>query len=334
MFSWYEFCTQRSIDFAEHGAPASQTNNIAVACPFCADHSKHMGLHLQSTAWHCRRCDAAGRSPVKLIQKLLSCSWPEAREIAGTAEAQPVAVDLAALKQRLSGPKKDDRPQVVQFPPEFFSLAGPSSGTKQKFYDYLHGRGFKNPVRLAKSYDLYAALTGDFAFRVIVPLTRVERGVTKLYGWTGRAITKDAKLRYRTEGNTRDLLWEPPRVEEGGDLLVVTEGPFDALKLDAYGRDLGARAVALLGLDPSPGRLARLAALAARYARVGVALDRGAEAPALRLLGALAALRPLRLPLPPPEARLLWTPWETPKDPGALSPEGVLVVVTSATTRA
>lgn len=332
MFAWQPFLEQRGIEYVERG-PSVTKGNIAIHCPFCgaADPSTHMSLSLVNAYWRCWRDSThAGRSPVRLIQKLTSCTWTEARELAGEGVDMPVQVDLGDLRNRLNK-KPDRRPQRLQMPGEFFSLVHePRTTAKQRMLNYLEDRGFAHPVRLARAYDLRGCLVGEYAHRIIVPIYRDG----DLYGWTGRTTAR-SELRYRTHGETRDLLWEPPRVAEGGKLLLVCEGPFDALKLDCYGRERGVRAVALLGVDPSTGKLARLAALAARYEGLALAEERGAELASRALLARLAAFRAVLAPLPPPGEGSAWAPGTGReggrKDAGALSSAGVGLMLDALT---
>lgn len=329
-FDWIAFLNLHGVEYVERGSNVSK-GYVNINCPWCgaADPSHHMGVPAFTDGpWGCwRNKEHRGRSPVRLVQRLAGCSWTEARDIVGLPGEQPVSVDLAALRSRLDGHAATPIVRPVM-PSEFFPLAGqPRTTAKQRMLNYLEDRGFELPVRLAKQYDLRGCMVDRFAWRVIVPLYLR----TELVGWTARAIV-DAKARYLTEGETRDILFEGPRVEEGGRALIICEGPFDALKLDYYGREHKVRAVALLGLDPSSGRLARCAQLGARFDRVLVALDRGAEAQALALRALLASLRPGGLPLPPAGEPGAWVDPERAKDPGDLSRVGVESVIQAALT--
>ncbi len=73
--------------------------------------------------------------------------------------------------------------------------------------------------------------------------------------WTGRTLFNDSDLKYkaldaeRSVYNIKDSILDLVSYWDEGaiDFLFIVEGPFDAMKLDHYGRDYHCSAVCLFG---------------------------------------------------------------------------------------
>lgn len=317
MFSWLEFLRDHQIEFLAEGKNVA-AGNVNIHCPFCGarDPSKHLGLHLQSNAWGCWRDDThRGRAPQRLVMRLLGCSWDTANKLVSERGGLTTDETWKQLKDKLRTPEaqKESVLPEVALDENFFPLGTQTTRGRRStglFEEYLWARHFDEPLVLADQYDLMGCLAGPYRWRLIFPIYLRYR----LVGWTGRAIT-NAQLRYKSHppGEQRALLYNYDAARDtGGRLLLLAEGPVDTLKLDYYGKALGARCVGLLGLNLSPGKLALLAALAERFERVVICLDRGALAQALEFQARTAVIPGVQV------ARL-----EVRKDPGELRPREV-----------
>ena len=148
---------------------------------------------------------------------------------------------------------------------EFEEIA---DGTNRRFKAYLIHRGFSDISRLSLVYNLRCANIGTYKDRVIIPIYSTSNS---LIGWTSRAIGP-AKLRYLTSGPAvKRTIYNLPRLT-GGPLLAVTEGPFDALKLDYYGLP----ATATFGTSFVPEQAALIAEVSKRYNKTVILYDKDA----------------------------------------------------------
>jgi hypothetical protein len=112
----------------------------------------------------------------------------------------------------------------------------------------------------------------------------------KLVTWTGRSIVPGEALRYRALSEDAEkakksrlpqavtsiyqTLWQFDSLEtEPGNTLAVCEGPFDALRLDFYGRPLGLRATCFFGKSIGAAQIALLDLIAPLYKRKLLMLD-------------------------------------------------------------
>jgi hypothetical protein len=220
-----------------------------------------MGLNLETGWWSCwrNRAQHSGKSPVRLLMKLLRVPYGRAREIAGLGEDYVDPEGFDALAARLLGRSgtEEARPEQVQrrrlHLDASFKEIGRRSALTRPHWDYLYERGFDGRSALGEDvdvlcddYQLRAGLRGRFQGRVVLPYIMDGEVVT----WSARAITA-SRWRYLDldiEDSIlppKETLYNHDAIYSGGKALVVVEGPFDALKLDFYGKPWGVRAVAL-----------------------------------------------------------------------------------------
>lgn len=330
-FDWPRFLRQHRIEYVTNGPNVSR-GNIAIKCPFCGenDPSQHLGIRLTGAGWGCLRNAAhRGKSNARLVRQLLHCSAEEASRLVGGSEALAPTLDdfedSAAALRKLDDIAWEQQPQrKLQLLPEFKPLLNGSPFAKP-FLAYLKERGYRDAQIqwLAKNYGLQYAVKGLYAYRIIIPI--YDR-YGDLLSWTARTIRPDEQPRYRTlrmqgvddapvaklaANNTilgLPLLWSAERAKA----LVLVEGPFDALKLTAFGYPFGVYATALFGLNVYPAQVAEIQELASRFDRVCLLIDEDAELQRLRLLGALSGVNCKVLKMPPGT-----------DDPGALTGEQV-----------
>lgn len=282
--NWERILQEHSIQYVERG-PNIKKGEIGITCPFCgaADSSQHMGLK-DNGWWACwRNSSHRGKSPVRLLVKLLGISYYRARELAGLDNTYIDPDGFGVFADKLLGRVKDaperdssDAGQVLALPTDFWHIE--RQGRTRRFWDYLveqRGFGPRDLADLCQKYQLRAAIAGDYKDRVILPYIVQNR----IRQWTGRAIA-EARLRYKDAPidlaglATKSLLYNVDAHRgKGNTVLAVVEGPIDALKLDFYGRAQGVRAVALSTNNITDDQLFELEAIAPHFKRALVMLD-------------------------------------------------------------
>jgi hypothetical protein len=305
-FSWLGFCIENSISYITEGKHSAK-GNIHIKCPWCGndDKSEHMGLSLDEhqpfyACW--RNAAHRGRNPARLVATLLDCTWAEALEIIDREDTSSLDQYEAAIARVLSSsftsePVSEER--VLKMPETFRALAKPGP-QRDKFLDYLEGRGFDEVERMAAYYNLRYCRTGSFAQRIIIPIYYEE----KVVSWVGRAIGKTER-RYinlsedpetaKRQGfdcpaiyGMGSVLFNYDRAMQGGRTLVIDEGPFDALKVDWF-CDKRDTAVAVFGM-PKSAQMTLLTRVARKFKRVRVLLDAAAFSNSMHLLDQLQAM--------------------------------------------
>lgn len=281
-FDWRQFCDSRNVEYRESGAGTAR-GNIYIDCPFCGEAGRgkfHLGLRLDGPQWGCwkdPKAHGSAKHPTKLVQRLLGCSWEQARAIVDDQDW--TSSDFAAMRRQLEGldHREDEivRLRPYRLPRDVFPLRA-GDGKCEPFLRYLEGRGL--PRECARLYRMHAARSGEFAWRIVLPYFVHGTCVAA----TGRHIGR-SDLRYYTlppkVTDTTVYNYDGAVEVDGGDCLVIVEGQFDAIVLDWHCEVLGLQcsAVALAGLGWTTKKRPAVLELARRYRRVLVLLDRGEE---------------------------------------------------------
>jgi hypothetical protein len=334
-FDWKRFCLQHSIPFVTSG-PNTAAGNINIHCPFCgvSDPSQHLGLSLnpRKPYWGCwRNKEHRGKVPTYLIQTLLGCGPQLALSLIADGDAAPLD-DFESTARDLLHPEEEEQrlaETLPPWPPQFKPIT--NTGISKRFYRYLYiNRGFNVDLpKIIRQYSLCYALSGQFSWRILFPI--IVNG--ELATWTGRDITGTSQLRYKTLSNKKELaelqgfpvpariniketLFNVDELAEGGEALVITEGPMDALKVDAYMRQHDVRGTCLFGKTVQPNQFYLLSRVARNFHHVYVMLDKGEFVAASQLAAAIAEV----IGKPVYAATLT----EGAKDPGDLSPQECL----------
>lgn len=284
-FDWRDLLSRQGVAFIERG-PNVKRGELNIRCPFCgsADPSYHMGLNLETGWWSCWRNKEAhsGKSPLRLLVRLLGISYYKARELAGLSDDYIDPEGFDAVAARLMGRGEDaKRPEQIRRrvlkPDQHFKRISDRAGTR-RWWNYLYERrGFSHPDdvdRLCDQYRLYAARDGTWSGRLILPYFMDG----ELVSWTGRSIT-DASVKYLDLTLEESLvapkhtLFNHDCIRKGGRVLVVQEGPMDALKIDFYGQDFGVRSVALSTNSITSDQMLLIEEAADSFDRVIIMLD-------------------------------------------------------------
>ena len=330
-FNWMQFLESHHVHFVTSGPNVSR-GHVAVHCPFCGpqDPSQHMSINLKHAGWNCWRNDNhSGKSPVYLVQALISCSRERAQAIVG--EGVFIPDDFLGAVRGLIAPSEKAVQRQVSLPPEFKSFGDRTLPSSKRFYKYLLGptRQFtlKQIDRMTRRFGLRYATTGKFKGRIIFPVT-FERN---LMTYTGRTIYPDVELRYKTLSYDPELE-EHPAVgpisdyllfydklmanKADCDTLIFCEGPFDALKVNVIGRPYGIAATCFFTASPSQAQIDLAGDLVSVYRRRYLMLDAGTLATALRTQMNMSTLINRVLTLP-----------KHIKDPGLLTEAQLLDIV-------
>jgi len=297
---WPAFLRSHSIEYAESGK-----DNIVTHCPLCGadDEGMHLSISLGGRGWRCwrRPQQHKGVSPTRLVQIILGCSWDAARRITNS----PIKIpgDFLASVNNLMAPLPEQRRASLKLPDEFLPLDN-HKPSRRPFLAYLTGRGF-SPAwidRLSHAYGIYYCSRGAYGGRVIFTVNHEQ----KLVVWTGRTRYHN-KMRYRTlspnpdkswkEGYapaiapiTHYLLWYDGLKTANANTIILSEGPFDALKINILGHNLGIVSTCFFTAEPSDKQIDLLHELLPQFQHKYLMLDRNTAPTALRLSDKLRTL--------------------------------------------
>lgn len=261
MFNWLSFLQKYRIPYTEQG---HTRNNIGIDCPFCGEMSGkfHMGISLVGKGWSCWKFQKihGGKSPYRLIMALLHCAYSDAVRIVKDEENivyNTTEDNFFDDFSRLMGVTKEQKPRyapVIELKtPSNFRPLDDSQLARRLAFPYLNRRGYTDRAvyDLVDRFNLLFAYSGPCAYRVIIPIHMFG----ELINWTGRTISDSEGLRYQTlstdpvkaqrQGlpvaklSIKDSIFDYDNLVKGGDTLVVTEGPFDAMRITYLGEQDG-----------------------------------------------------------------------------------------------
>ena len=322
-FNVLSFLHQHRIAYISKGVNVKK-GEININCPFCAktaspDPSFHLGIdeeRLQFSCWRNKR-KHAGRTLHKLIMELAKCSYEQACTLLGH---RPIWLEENVFEHLFDEKAVAQKSELTLL--DSFQALDPEKLRHQRFAHYLtedRGYGVNDLYRLSRRYSLQVAISGSYKDRIIVPNYIQSR----LVNWTGRSIYPNASLRYlsldASHGalvSIKECLFNEKALFAGGQLLVVTEGPFDAMKVDFYGAAYGVRATCLFNKKATVHQLGCLGELCNLFDRIVVMFDQGEVVDQLAFISQMEWT-----------GRVDWVvDWDCPshvKDPGELSKQDV-----------
>ena len=178
--------------------------------------------------------------------------------------------------------------QSLKMPPEFRYFPMYECPSARPFINYLKYRGFDNYGDIRICLRIRYCVEGYFKNRIIFPIVHED----KLVSWTGRSISKRNPVRYlsltanherarelgtsQAIGPINDyLLWHDDLTDLNCHTIVLTEGPFDALKVNVLGNPHGICATCFFTNTPSRKQIELLHGLLPRFGRHILLLDQG-----------------------------------------------------------
>jgi hypothetical protein len=277
---WVAFLEAHGVDFVSSG-PNTKRGNLSVKCPWCGpdDPSEHLSIALNKDAYGCwRNAQHAGKKPYPLVAALLNCSFSQAKLVVqqfSAADPETLEDAIAALGGATKPIQQPDLPQGL--PPTFKPIK--PTGLTRRFWRYLEGRGFDDVAALIDRYGLMCCQLGRWKDRIILPIYSND----KLIGWTARAIqdTINASRYLTSSPEVKNTIFNEDELL-GGEKLFITEGPFDALKVDFYGSPR-IRATCLFGVNPTLSQIFILRQVMKRYKQAGILFDSEAQEQAMQL---------------------------------------------------
>lgn len=313
MFDFVQFCEENNIPYVTRGVNKKVADDCNISCPFCnatsdGDPSFHLGVNSELGVYSCWRNQRKhrGRTLHRLIMQLLRCSYYQACDVLGQ---QPTWLQEGKFETLADKGENlfDDAPIIINSLdiPDEFRKFGSGFNSEKRFIDYLvNDRGFatKQLPKLTQQYQLHWSINGRYKDRVIIPIIQNHEWV----GWTGRTIHKASPVRYLTTSsienapvNVKDIIfnWDT-LIEDPLQVVIVTEGPFDGIKIDFFGQNFGVRGTCLFGQNGTLEQLAYVAALTDLYQLVIFIFDDTSTLLAEAMVDQLPGMRVIAQTLP------------------------------------
>lgn len=308
---WPSFLTANHVSFVEKGRNVSR-GNLAIKCPFCVDDpSEHLNVSLSGRGFYCLRNRQHSGSEARLVQALMHTSYEQALMIVQGGRVLPDDW-FGHVMSLVNVPVEEPVVRPLAWPDEFRQLDNKIRA--RPFWHYLqHSRNYnvRQIEQLWQRWRIAYCVQGAFHQRIIFPVYFEQRLAT----WTGRAVSPNVGLRYKTltadsdkaadEGTpvalgpiSNYLLFWDHLIDCDADTIVLCEGPFDALRIMTLGWDRGIVATCFFTAQPGPMQIDLLHELLPLYRHRHLMLDAGTWGTGMRVTDSLAALRVERLDLP------------------------------------
>lgn len=236
------FLQEHNIDYRLAGNNVAK-GNLNIDCPWCKDSKGkfHMGINIDKLVYGCwKDTQHRGNKLAYLISCLIHCSYKRAKQIIGESKIKiDGEISLNATLNRLLY-KNSNNTTCESNDREGYDLSEfdtfKTISYDSNHYNYLTTRGFDDIMLLIDKYDLRYSTLKSWKDRVIFPIHINDQLVT----WQGRDVTGKAYLRYKdlskdkSKTFLKSCIYNYDNLVNGGDILYVCEGIFDAIKIDFY----------------------------------------------------------------------------------------------------
>jgi len=187
-------------------------NEFVFLCSKCKHHKPKLSVNLETDIFHCWVCGWAGKNIVPLLPKNSSERREYVQELEEKSLSRPIVQE-----------KKYDN---CVLPEQFKTLSREHTGPYYSAaMSYLSERGIRRDDIL--KWKLGYCESGEYKYRIIIP-SFDEYGHLNFF--TGRSFYGNP-LRYHTGNLCKDIIWNDYLVDWNKS-IVITEGPFDAFKVN------------------------------------------------------------------------------------------------------
>ena len=307
--------SQYNIEYREFGKNVAQ-GNINICCPYCKELKFHLGIDYRNEVFGCwRNAQHSGRLSKLFIFLNIKYNF-ELKNYQIDDDFQNQISQLFNTSEQINVTK-------LQLLDEFENII--KTGTGERFWYYLYNRGFNDVEKLINRFNLMCCKVSCQGFedkwkdRIIIPIIFNSQLVT----WTSRTIHSYSKLRYNTLSNEASVksikhtLFDYDNIKKGGDILFITEGPFDAMKITYECENEEIIATCLYGLQYSEMQLNYITELSDKFNRIIILFDRNEIQTANKLLESLSFLPNIFIANVPKNR----------KDPGEMNKNEILNII-------
>lgn len=292
---------------------------VVRTCPKCNGHDKVMAFRDGGNG-RCLKCGWSFNA-IQLLMEAGGCSTEQARKLLGLVQRQVIQqgrLDAPALQldtQLIIEAKRREPPRMT-LPDDCIGIE----------HEYITGPGIRYlgrrgvSVEMAKRHDLHWWPSES---RVVIP---VYDGGRVCRGWQARDTTGKARLKITSPaGFTKALtLMGYECLDRSRDWIILSEGPFDFLRLDLIGNS-----VCSMGAEVSADQINMIRELD-WVRRVYLALDPDAFLKIDRIRSAIGMTKEVFLMQPPVDRQMWLDPAADKSDFGNTTDEGIWTAFRSA----
>jgi len=201
---------------------------VNIQCPFCDDHSNHLGINHITELYSCWKCGAKGHF-IDLLTELTGLSYTICKEMVTDSttsfKVRPLDKITDILQGEFTQPKVDVEVHCVlpkRFEPITEDIYSPLLESYEK------RRNIARSTLVAHSCGI--CRSGEYMNRMIIPVVHDS----KLVAYQAADMSGFAELKYRSSplsmGNINDYFLGYDEIEVGGRMIVV-EGSLDKFRV-------------------------------------------------------------------------------------------------------
>lgn len=208
-----------------------KNNNIVAKCPKCGVDDKQFAVNYITGKFNCFRekCGFRGRSIKYLIAYVEGL---HVKEVETKYDLQPTGTEkLDQIASKFIHTANNDI-DSIKLPAQYQEFKFNDSPMEKRFLTYLNDRGISRAT--IEAFKLGYCFTGRYEDRIIIPINTLD-----FKAFTSRIIYEVEKEKYKNENGEwkrKALVGYNEFIQKNNlDYLIITEGPFDCLKLYEYG---------------------------------------------------------------------------------------------------
>ena len=222
-----ELLDEYDIEYKTSGKNISQ-GWIGLQCPFCDDHSNHLGIKLKTYLFKCWRCGpkSASETLSAITGEDIGICKRMMLHLYGHTKSIPFYFPEKGTEKQRRVSEIIRGGAVAKLPPEA------TSRFPELHKNYLRSRNFP-PLRTIRKYKLKAVHSvGKYMFRIIIPVIMFGR----IVNYTARDVTGTQEPKYMNADSLdvalprKQCIFNYDTISPGSDAIIV-EGPMDAMRL-------------------------------------------------------------------------------------------------------
>ena len=197
-------------------------DSVNIKCPFCDDHSNHLGIFEDTLIFHCWRCGAKGHFAY-LLSVLTHLSYEECQRLLELNVVNFKGCAVQTIENIISSEKKSDKivAQEVGLPKYFEPV------TKNMNFPLLEMYLKRRKIDLETiiKYGCGICQVGKYMNRLIIPV--VFQG--RIVSFQAADMTGRGEIKYKTADNeVNRWLYNYDSIK---DIMIITEGILDCWRV-------------------------------------------------------------------------------------------------------
>lgn len=219
-----------NIPYWVEGKNVIEGHTINIACPFCGDHSNHLGIFINSLNYRCWRCPSEGDFGyllAVLTNKSKQVCWEEIKSsgITFDCDSEIQIKNIFQEDPEVTSTDTNISLHEIKLPELFTPIEKIDNLLLQK---YLKRRRLDKQTLI--NYGCGMCLAGKYMGRLIIPVYSDK----KLVAFQAADLTGTSDVKYKADSidsQVKKVFYRWDLIDKNLDWLVITEGVLDSWRL-------------------------------------------------------------------------------------------------------